>query len=177
MSTSGTTRHRAQSRPSWDAFSGPVIDASTGLDLSLLDNQRVALVGEPARVVRAVSAAARHARTLKVFQTDGVWVLPHLGALADEAFALLLPVQLRRRLTEVVASGYLRHEIPDAWMRRQLTPTQAPTRDTVMRSSRYYQALRLPNVDLIGWPIAGMVAPGIRTADGIEHHVDVILVA
>lgn len=168
--------HPAQRLESWSAFSGRVIDSSTDVDLSLLDNQRVALVGDPARVVGAVSPAARHASTLKVFQSDGVWVLPHVGALED-ALALLLPVQLRRRLTEVVARGHLRHEIPDAWMRRQLTPTQAPTRATVRRSSRYYRALRLRNVELIGWPIASVVGPGIRTADGIEHHVDVILVA
>jgi hypothetical protein len=41
-------------------------------------------------------------------------------------------------------------------------------------SNRYYAALRRDDVDLVTWPIAGVVAAGIRTADGLEHHVDVI---
>jgi hypothetical protein len=27
----------------------------------------------------------------------------------------------------------------------------------------------------VAWPVAGIVAAGVRTADGIEHHLDVLL--
>ena len=44
-------------------------------------------------------------------------------------------------------------------------------------SNDYYRALQQDNCKLITWPIATISAAGIRTADGIEHHVDAIVFA
>ena len=44
-------------------------------------------------------------------------------------------------------------------------------------SSDYYPALQRDNCKLIDWPIATLSPVGIRTSDGIEHHLDCIVFA
>ena len=44
-------------------------------------------------------------------------------------------------------------------------------------SSDYYPALQRDNCKLIDWPIATISPVGIRTSDGIEHHLDCIVFA
>ena len=44
-------------------------------------------------------------------------------------------------------------------------------------SSDYYPALQRDNCKLISWPIATLSPAGIRTSDGVEHHVDCIVFA
>ena len=44
-------------------------------------------------------------------------------------------------------------------------------------SSDYYPALQTDNCKLIDWPIATLSPAGIRTSDGIEHHLDAIVFA
>ncbi len=44
-------------------------------------------------------------------------------------------------------------------------------------SSDYYPALQKDNCKLIDWPIATISPVGIRTSDGIEHHLDAIVFA
>jgi cation diffusion facilitator CzcD-associated flavoprotein CzcO len=44
-------------------------------------------------------------------------------------------------------------------------------------SSDYYPALQRDNCKLIDWPIATLSPAGIRTSDGIEHHLDCIVFA
>lgn len=161
-------------------FAGTVME---GFDevlgrLDELDGQRVALLGDSGLVTRAARRVSRPAALLKVFQRDPVWVLPHVapGAPLLAAARTVVPRLVYRRVTDVVATRHLRHQISDGWTRRQLTPSNRPTRANVVYSNGYYRALRRDDVELIAWPIAGVVASGIRTADGIEHHVDIIVI-
>ena len=164
--------------PGLDTFAGTVLDA-VAVQPNTVTGRRIALIGEPRRVVRAVPCLAGHASTVKVFQTDGVWVLPAFGALDAriDAIARFVPPALRWRVAAAVATCNLRRGVRDGWTRRHLAPQVAPGTATTVRSSGYYRSLRSGDVELIVWPIAGVVPAGIRTADGIEHHVDIIVVA
>jgi cation diffusion facilitator CzcD-associated flavoprotein CzcO len=62
-------------------------------------------------------------------------------------------------------------------MRRQLTPEFTPGCKRMLVSSDYYPALQRENCKLIDWPIATMSPVGIRTSDGVEHHLDCIVFA
>jgi len=44
-------------------------------------------------------------------------------------------------------------------------------------SSDYYPPLQRDNCKLIDWPIATLSPVGVRTSDGIEHHVDCLVFA
>lgn len=161
-------------------FTGRILDGRAEIvsHLDDLAHARVALIGDPVELTRLVAPLARHAAHLKVFQREGVWVLPALPPLRTVPGAGVVsravPRRLRRKATEGLARLHLHRHVADPWTRRQLTPQQAPTRGTVVGDHGYHRALRRPHVTLVTWPITGIVAIGIRTADGLEHHVDVI---
>jgi len=83
-------------------------------------------------------------------------------------------------LTSLVArlgKAHIRSQVSDPWLRRQLTPDFTPGCKRMLISSDYYPALQRDNCKLIDWPIATMSPAGIRTSDGIEHHVDCVVFA
>jgi cation diffusion facilitator CzcD-associated flavoprotein CzcO len=165
--------------------------------------KRVAVIGTGASAVQIIPELVKQAEFVKVFQRTPGWVLPRLDAATPAAAQTLfakVPVaqQLARRalfwgheisatalvwkspLTGLVArlgKAHLRRQVPDPWLRRQLTPDFTPGCKRMLVSSDYYPALQRDNCKLIDWPIATISPVGIRTSDGIEHHLDCIVFA
>jgi hypothetical protein len=128
----------------FDTFAGSVVHDASTLAPAAVRGKRVAVVGDPRRVVRAVPRLAGRASTLKVFQTEGVWVLPFDGRLgrAIDAVAGPVPRALRWRVVTAFAGGNLRRSVRDGWTRRHLRPQVSASPTTVVRSSRYYRSLQ-----------------------------------
>jgi cation diffusion facilitator CzcD-associated flavoprotein CzcO len=76
-----------------------------------------------------------------------------------------------------LGKAHLRRTVKDPWLRRQLTPDFTPGCKRMLMSSDYYPALQQDNCKLIDWPIATMSPVGVRTSDGVEHHLDCIVFA
>jgi cation diffusion facilitator CzcD-associated flavoprotein CzcO len=112
---------------------------------------------DAARIVPAVAATAA---SVKVFQESPVWVAPVSVPVAGPL----------RRLAQL----HLRLAVQDPWTRRLLTPGRFGRRDVVVSPS-YYRALQQPHCKLVTWPVYAIVDQGVRTAEGIEHRVDVLI--
>lgn len=108
------------------------------------------------QAARIVPEIATQARAVKVFQGSPVWVVP-------------MGVRVTR-----LARLHLRLSVRDAWTRRLLTPGRFGSRDVVVSPS-YYRALQQSHCKLVTWPVYAVVADGVRTAEGIEHRVDVLI--
>ena len=160
--------------------------------------KRVAVIGTGASAVQIVPELVKQAAFVKVFQRTPGWVIPRLDvatpARAQELFAKVPAVQRLARqalfwgheasatalvwdspLSSLVArlgKAHLRSQVKDPWLRRQLTPDFTPGCKRMLISSDYYPALQRDNCKLIDWPIATMSPVGIRTSDGVEHHLD-----
>jgi cation diffusion facilitator CzcD-associated flavoprotein CzcO len=76
-----------------------------------------------------------------------------------------------------LGKAHLKRQVKDPWLRRQLTPDFTPGCKRMLVSSDYYPALQRDNCKLIDWPIATMSPVGIRTSDGVEHHLDAVVFA
>ena len=165
--------------------------------------KRVAVVGTGASAVQIVPELVKRAGFVKVFQRTPGWVLPRLDvpvpAAAQELFTKVPATQELARqalywgheisatalvwnspLTSLVArlgKAHIRATVKDPWLRRQLTPDFTPGCKRMLVSSDYYPALQKDNCKLIDWPIATISPAGIRTSDGIEHHLDAIVFA
>lgn len=165
--------------------------------------KRVAVIGTGASAVQIIPQLVRRAEFVKVFQRTPGWVLPRLDVATPPAAQTLfskVPAaqQLARRalfwghevsatalvwdspLTGLVArlgKAHLRRQVKDPWLRRQLTPDFTLGCKRMLVSSDYYPALQRDNCKLIDWPIATMSPVGIRTSDGIEHHLDAVVFA
>jgi cation diffusion facilitator CzcD-associated flavoprotein CzcO len=165
--------------------------------------KRVAVIGTGASAVQIIPALVEKADFVKVFQRTPGWVLPRLDTAmptAAQALFAKLPAaqELARQalfwgheisatalvwdtpLTGLVArlgKAHLHRQVKDPWLRRQLTPDFTPGCKRMLVSSDYYPALQRDNCKLIDWPIATISPVGIRTSDGIEHHLDCIVFA
>lgn len=165
--------------------------------------KRVAVIGTGAGVVQIVPELVKQAEFVKVFQRTPGWVLPRLDFAVPKAmqavFAKVPAIQQLARealfwgheagttalvwnspLTSLVtrlSRAHLRMQVKDRWLRRQLTPAFPAGCQRMLVSSDYYPALQRDNCKLIDWPIATLSPVGIRTSDGIEHHLDCIVFA
>jgi len=165
--------------------------------------KRVAVIGTGASAVQIVPELVKQAAFVKVFQRTPGWVIPRLDiATPAPAQALFAKVPAAQRLarqalfwgheasatalvwnsplTSLVArlgKAHLRRQVKDPWLRRQLTPDFTPGCKRMLVSSDYYPALQRDNCKLIDWPIATISPVGIRTSDGVEHHLDAIVFA
>lgn len=165
--------------------------------------KRVAVIGTGASAIQIIPELVKQAKFVKVFQRTPGWVLPRLDtAIAPAVQELFAKVpaaqQLARQalfwgheasatalvwdtpLTALVAQlgkAHLRMTVKDPWLRRQLTPDFTPGCKRMLISSDYYPALQRDNCKLIDWPIATLSPAGIRTSDGVEHHLDAIVFA
>lgn len=165
--------------------------------------KRVAVVGTGASAVQIVPELVEQAGFVKVFQRTPGWVIPRLDvampASVQELFAKIPAAQQLARqalfwgheasatalvwntplsgLVAQLGKAHLRATVKDPWLRRQLTPDFTPGCKRMLVSSDYYPALQRDNCKLISWPIATISPAGIRTSDGVEHHVDAIVFA
>lgn len=165
--------------------------------------KRVGVVGTGASAVQIIPELVKTAEFVKVFQRTPGWVLPRLDipmpTAVQELFAKVPATQeIARqalfwgheasaaalvwdtpmsRLVARLGKAHLRRQVKDRWMRRQLTPDFMPGCKRMLVSSDYYPALQRDNCKLIDWPIATLSPVGIRTSDGVEHHLDAIVFA
>ena len=186
-----------------DTYAGKVIHSARWDHDYDFTGKRVAVIGTGASAVQIVPELVKQAEFVKVFQRTPGWVLPRLDipipAAAQGLFAKVPATQQLARqalywghevsatalvwdspLTGLVARlgrAHLRRQVKDPWLRRQLTPDFTPGCKRMLVSSDYYPALQRDNCKLIDWPIATMSPVGIRTSDGVEHHLDCIVFA
>ncbi|WP_162293939.1 alpha/beta hydrolase fold domain-containing protein [Mycobacteroides abscessus] len=175
--------------PGIEAYTGVVMRGQDFRDVDLA-GKRVAVVGNGAAAATLLPEIVREAASVKLFQSSPDWVLPRQGgrivrllegvpvvreATRQAWFAGRRPQ--RRGIMELLARIHLRRHVDDPWVRRQLTPLPLTGRPNVVIADEFYTALQAPNCKLITWPIARCSAHGIRTAEGIEHHCDVIIFA
>ncbi len=165
--------------------------------------KRVAVIGTGASAIQIIPELVKKAEFVKVYQRTPGWVLPRWDVATPPAvqkmFAKAPAVQQLARqalywgheatatalvwnspLTSVVSRlsrMHLHRQVKDPWMRRQLTPDFTPGCKRMLVSSDYYPALQRDNCKLIDWPIATLSPVGIRTSDGVEHHLDCIVFA
>lgn len=171
-----------------------------GYDFS---GKRVAVIGTGASAVQIIPELVGKVDRLKVFQRTPAWVLPRLDYTAPDwskavfrrvpatqslvrgamywahesmAFGMIWNTPMTAML-QGISSRFLRSQVKDAWMRRQLTPDFRIGCKRVLMSSDYYRALQSDNCELITWPIATLSEKGIRTSEGLEHQVDCIVFA
>lgn len=163
--------------------------------------KRVAVIGTGASAIQIIPELIKTAAHVKVFQRTPAWVVPRPDYKTPEWHKLVfrkLPVAqkaLRQALfwthesmalaviwsspltavAQMLASGHLKRQVPDRWLRRQLTPDFKLGCKRVLVSNDYYPALQQPNCKLITWPIVKITENGIQTMEGVEHLVDCIV--
>ncbi|RSM77175.1 monooxygenase [Amycolatopsis sp. WAC 01375] len=189
-----------------DAFRGTVMHTARwdhGVDLR---GKRVAVVGTGASAVQVIPSIAPEAGRLTVFQRTPIWCLPKPDAVLPRAARLALRrlpgAKLVSRLAsqalvevtfplaahfhrllptagagERIGRAHLRRAVKDPVTREKLTPRYALGCKRPSFSNDYLQTFDRDNVTLETTSIDAITGSGVRTVDGIEHPVDVLVLA
>jgi cation diffusion facilitator CzcD-associated flavoprotein CzcO len=186
-----------------DSFKGKKIHSAQWDHSYDFRGKRVAVIGTGASAIQIIPELVKEVSVLKVFQRTASWVMPRPDyatpdwnkalftkiPAAQNIFrkalylmheSMALGVVWNSPLTAVfegIGRRYLRHQVKDSWMRRQLMPDYRLGCKRILVSNDYYPALQQKNCQLITWPIAKIAPDGIRTAEGLEHQVDCIVFA
>ncbi len=166
----------------------------------------MAVVGTGASAIQVIPAIAPEVEHLTVFQRTPIWCLPKLDApLSGRSRAILRWVpgamlaarwlsQAFVELTFVLVAHYaakfpflpargeadarkLLGTVEDPKVREQLTPHYRLGCKRPSFSNEYIRTFNRENVDLETSAIEAITPSGVRTADGIEHPVDVLVLA
>jgi cation diffusion facilitator CzcD-associated flavoprotein CzcO len=166
-----------------------------------LTGERVAVLGTGASAIQFVPAMAPRTARLSVFQRSAPYVLPKPDRAyrdrAKTAFARIpgllrlsregnyfsnelrsLGFNTEPRLLFAHKSRYrkhLREVVPDRALREKLTPSDPMGCKRILMSNDWYQALQLPQVDVVTEGISEIRPRSIVTADGTEREVDTIV--
>ena len=168
-----------------------------GVDLR---GKTVAVIGSAASAVQLIPEVAKEAIQLFVYQRTANWVLPKedtpyseeqleqmrrdpsIGRkIREEQFAfyeLLLLFDKPELMVDVkkMALDNLQ-TVADPEMRARMLPNVPLGSQRPLFSNDFYPAFNRPNVELVTDPIVRLTAAGVKTEDGIERKVDVVILA
>ena len=168
-----------------------------------LQGKTAAVIGTGASAIQIVPAIAPVVKELQLFQRTPPWILPKpdkaISAFRQRMYNAIpftrhfyrwqlywthevAALGFTRRpgilkLASSMATRFLKKSVKDEALRKKLTPTYTMGCKRVLLSNEYYPALQRQNVTVITDHIAGINATGIKTVDGTQHNVDVIVLA
>jgi cation diffusion facilitator CzcD-associated flavoprotein CzcO len=171
-----------------------------------LAGKRIAVIGTGASAVQVIPVLAPDADKLIVFQRTPIWCLPKLdGPLSPRARRVLatmpgakaaarvlsqalveltfpIPAHYHRRLPiaslfESQARKYLHSQVRDPELAAKLTPSYAMGCKRPSFHNEYLATFNRDNVALVTEPIERITPAGVVTEDGVEHEVDVLVLA
>jgi cation diffusion facilitator CzcD-associated flavoprotein CzcO len=187
--------------PGVESFEGTTFHSAQWNHDHALNGERVAVVGTGASAVQFIPDIQPAVGSLAVFQRTPPWVLPHtdrhITGFEHRLFRLMPGLQraVRRAvywsreavvlgtvfnpkllgLLEGAARRHLKHQVPDAELRRRLRPRYRIGCKRILMSNDYYPALQQDNVEVVTDAISEIRPHSIVTADGVEREVDTII--
>ncbi len=189
-----------------DTFKGTTVHTARWDHNVDLQGKRVAVIGTGASAVQLIPSIAEKVARLTVFQRTPIWCLPkldaplaaplraalrHIPGLSAAAraasqtyveltfpfaahFASVLPVA---GVGERAGKAFLRKQVKDPVVRDKLTPRYGLGCKRPSFSNEYLATFNRSNVDLETTSIAEITETGVRTTDGVDHPVDVLVLA
>jgi cation diffusion facilitator CzcD-associated flavoprotein CzcO len=170
-----------------------------------LSGKRVAIIGTGASAVQVIPEIAPIVEQLTVFQRTPIWCFPKLDLplpaaarwamripggktlqrLASQAYVeLTFPLSAQYYSVFPLADGaarmgrsFLRREVHDPVVRDKLTPRYAVGCKRPGFHNGYLATYNRENVSLVTESIERITPTGVRTSDGQEHEVDVLILA
>lgn len=186
--------------PGRDDFEGDAFH-SARWDWSVsLEGRRIAVIGSAASAVQIVPELVEVAERVDLYQRTANWVIPKEDEpyTADDLARFRKdPSELERkrdefhrtvdegmtfddpeRLAEIETLGHaIREQVEDPVVREKLRPDHPYGAKRPLVSNLYYPAFNRPNLELITDPIERIRPRGVRTVDGREREVDLIVFA
>jgi cation diffusion facilitator CzcD-associated flavoprotein CzcO len=193
--------------PGLDEFRGEVLRSASWDHSVKLAGRRVAVVGTGASAIQIIPKIAPDAAQLDVYQRTPIWVGPKFDPPTPRAVQQLyarfpgLQNRVRAGLTRGLEAGlvglvvkhdeygWITHlggwlarnvwyrQIRDPDLRRRLTPDYEIGCKRPSVSNTYLRTFNRANVELVSEAIERITPTGVRTTDGREREIDVLVLA
>jgi cation diffusion facilitator CzcD-associated flavoprotein CzcO len=183
-----------------DTFEGTLFHSARWDEDHRLDRERVGVIGSAASAVQLIPEVAKAASQLFVFQRSANWVLPKEdvpwtveqldGFRADPATVALLRSEVFGQVDEAITFSNPRmlerataigrrviEVVHDPEVRAKLTPDVPYGCQRPLISNDYYPTFNRPNVELVVEPIRAITRDSVVTEDGVERHIDTLVLA
>lgn len=188
-----------------DDFQGDVFHTARWDHEVDLDGKRVGVIGTGSTAVQITCALADRVAHLDLFQRTAQWVLPQDNPAYSEqerAGFREHPDTLEAAhagLSKVFAEGFanavvdadspqmkliadacltnLEENVADPELRERLRPDYRAACKRLVISPDFYEAIQHSRSELVTEPIERVEAAGVRTADGVLHELDVLVLA
>lgn len=188
--------------PGQDDFKGPAFHSARWDNTVDLADKRVAVIGNAASAVQFIPKIAPLVKQLTVYQRSPNWlaqkldkpysqrqkaimkIFPFIKSIARlktylRNELLVYPVLNGNAMATKVLRGvcmkYLTDTVADPTLRKKLTPNYPLGAKRILTADGYYETLCRDNVSLIDDPIEKITADGVKTANGDEIAVDVLI--
>ncbi len=183
-----------------DSFEGSAFHSARWEHSVALADRKVAVIGTGASAIQIVPKIQPEVAQLHLFQRTPPWVMPHSDRpLSDlehrlyrrfpitqrlmregiywgrELYVLPFMHQALARPGEQIALRHLRSQVSDPSLQEKLTPTYRMGCKRILLSNDFYPAVQQPNVTLQTAAIERVQANSVKTCDGAEHEVEVIV--
>jgi cation diffusion facilitator CzcD-associated flavoprotein CzcO len=186
-----------------DSFEGPVFHTAEWRHDVDLSGKRVAVIGTGCSAIQAAPEIQPEVAQLDIYQRSPGWTFPKMDfAYSERAKRLFERFPALQRLDRTLVFGFMefgaagmtRHRwmlapfraaarrqikqaIADPELQRKVTPTDEVGCKRLMLTDDWYPTLVKPNVELITDRVAEVTPTGVRTEDGRERPVDVLILA
>jgi len=207
MAVGGLERPKMPDIPGLDEYGGALVHTALWDHDVVLAGKRVAVIGTGATALQLVPAIVDEVEHLTVFQRTPIWVFPKpdmeiksvgrwvlgrkrirsairtVGTVATEigmAGMWVGPgwlVNGTRQLLELATRRWMRRQIEDPVIREKLIPHYGLGCKRPSMSNDYLRTFNREDVSLVTDAIECITRKGVRTVDGVEHEVDVLICA
>jgi len=188
-----------------DSFEGPMFHSARWDHDVSLDAKRVGVIGTGSTAVQIVSAITGQVAHVDMYQRTPQWIMPQENpAYSDEEKQRFRdhPDEMRElhnAISEMFADGFgnavvdmnsaqlqlihdtcvanLEDKVTDPDLRERLRPDYRAACKRLVVSPDFYEAIQAPNAELVTSPIERIEPGGVRTADGVLHELDVLVLA
>jgi cation diffusion facilitator CzcD-associated flavoprotein CzcO len=191
--------------PGVDDYAGITMHTSRWDHAADLKGKRVAIIGTGASAVQVIPAIAPEVEHLTVFQRTPIWCFPKPDGPIDGFRKLFLDLPFGARIARLLSQTYveltftiaahygrklplgklgerqfeqfLAAQVSDPETREKLRPQYGLGCKRPSFHNSYLKTFNRDNVALETTPIEKITPAGVQTGDGIEHAVDVLILA
>lgn len=169
-----------------------------------LTGKRVGIIGTGSTSTQITCVISKTVGKLSVFQRTPQWILPIVDREYSEKtkqklrnkphLATLVGQGYKFSLEKLLSNAVIGHKLPHAFMsvacklnlsmnvkdpvlREKLTPDYKVGCKRIIMSDSFYEAIQRPTVDLVTEGIECINETGIKTTDGKQHDLDVLVLA
>jgi cation diffusion facilitator CzcD-associated flavoprotein CzcO len=169
----------------------------------VFDGKKIGVIGVGSTAAQLTSALVPRVERFDLFQRTAQWVMPrqNLVYTDEERAAFRDPVALDayvQTIRNATFNGYAAavididspqmaeierlcrenlETVRDPDLRRRMTPSYRAACKRLVMSGDFYEKIQYPNADVVTSPIERIERTGVRTADGVLHDLDVLVLA